>query len=111
MQNQQAITLTPAAAERVLGFMQQETDSIGLRLGVKKTGCNGYAYVVNMASKEADEDNVFEDRGVKIFVDEDSISYLAGTEIDFVKQGLNESFQFRNPKVKGECGCGESFSI
>ncbi len=111
MTNQESITLTQAAAERVLGFMQQEVNSIGLRLGVKKTGCNGYAYVINMASKVAVEDKVFEDRGVKIFVDEDSISYLAGTEIDFVKQGLNESFQFRNPKVKGECGCGESFSI
>ncbi len=111
MQNQQSITLTPAAAERVLGFMQQETDSIGLRLGVKKTGCNGYAYVINITSESSEEDNVFENRGVKIFVDGESIEYLAGTEIDFVKQGLNESFQFRNPKVKGECGCGESFSI
>ena len=111
MQNQEPITLTQAAAERVLGFMQQETNSIGLRLGVKKTGCNGYAYVINIVSEEVNEDKVFEDRGVKIFVDQDSISYLAGTEIDFVKQGLNESFQFRNPKVKGECGCGESFSI
>jgi len=111
MQNQDSITLTETAAERVLDFMQQDASSIGLRFGVKKTGCNGYAYVINIASEAAEDDKIFEDRGVKIFVDEDSFSYLAGTEIDFVKQGLNESFQFRNPKVKGECGCGESFSI
>jgi len=111
MQNQESITLTPAAAERVLGFMQQETNSIGLRFGVKKTGCNGYAYVINIESEKAANDQVFEDKGVKIYVDKESLGFLAGTEIDFVKQGLNESFQFRNPKVKGECGCGESFSI
>jgi len=111
MQNHESITLTDAAAERVLGFLALEQDSVGLRFGVKKTGCNGYAYVINITSEVASNDKVFEDRGVKIYVDTDSLEFLAGTEIDFVKQGLNESFQFRNPQVKGECGCGESFSI
>jgi len=105
------ITLTKAAAERVLGYLTQEKDSLGLRFGVKKTGCNGYAYVINITDEIAANDTVFEDRGIKIIVDNSSLEYLQGTEIDFVKQGLNEAFQFRNPKVKGECGCGESFSI
>lgn len=105
------ITLTPAAAERVSGFIEQESNSVGLRFGVKQTGCNGYAYVINITDKVASNDKVFEDRGIKIIVDEESLPFLQGTEIDFVKQGLNEAFQFRNPKVKGECGCGESFSI
>lgn len=105
------ITLTKDAAERVLGFIAQEENSIGLRFGVKKTGCNGYAYVVNITDEIAANDTVFEDQGIKIIVDEESLPFLQGTQIDFVKQGLNESFQFKNPKVKGECGCGESFSI
>ncbi|MBT8141895.1 MAG: iron-sulfur cluster assembly accessory protein [Gammaproteobacteria bacterium] len=105
------MTLTQAAAERVAGFIQQEKNSLGLRFGVKKTGCNGYAYVINMAQDIAANDTVFEDQGIKIIVDAESLPFLAGTQIDFVKQGLNEAFQFRNPKVTGECGCGESFSI
>lgn len=105
------ITLTEAAAERVHGFLKHEPEKLGLRLGVTKTGCNGYAYVVNLASEIASNDQVFEDKGVKVIVDAKSIDFLKGTQIDFVKQGLNESFQFRNPQVKGECGCGESFSI
>lgn len=105
------ITLTDAAAERVLGFLAQDKSGFGLRFGVKKTGCNGYAYVVNLTDQAVSNDTVFEDRGIKIVVDEESLPFLQGTQIDFVKQGLNESFQFKNPKVKGECGCGESFSI
>ena len=105
------ITLTEAAAERVLGFIQQDNSNIGLRFGVKQTGCNGYAYVISVTDQVVENDNVFEDRGIKIIVDQESLPYLQGTEIDFVKQGLNEAFQFKNPKVKGECGCGESFSI
>ena len=106
-----AISLTEAAAERVLDFIAQEKGSLGLRFGVKKTGCNGYAYVINIANEIAANDTIFEDHGIKIIVDEESLPFLQGTQIDFVKQGLNESFQFRNPKVKGECGCGESFSV
>lgn len=105
------ITLTEAAAERVTNFLQDDKSGVGLRFGVKKTGCNGYAYVINIANEIAANDKVFEDHGIQIIVDEESLPFLQGTQIDFVKQGLNESFQFRNPKVKGECGCGESFSI
>jgi iron-sulfur cluster assembly protein len=78
---------------------------------VKSTGCSGYAYVVNYADELADGDVVFEAQGVKIIVDPKSLSYIDGTEVDFVKQGLNEAFRFRNPNVKGECGCGESFTV
>ena len=84
---------------------------MGLRVGVKKTGCSGYAYVVNYADSVTAEDVVFEQQGVKVVVDRDSLGYIDGTEVDFVKQGLNEAFRFRNPNVKGECGCGESFTI
>lgn len=105
------ITLTAAAAERVHSFLEQEPEKVGLRFGVTSTGCNGYAYVVNLADEVAANDQVFEDKGIKIVVDTESLDFLKGTQIDFIKQGLNESFQFRNPQVKGECGCGESFSV
>ena len=84
---------------------------MGLRLSVKKTGCSGFAYVVNYADEIGSDDLVFEDQGVKVIVDRASLGYIDGTEVDFVKQGLNEAFRFRNPNVKGECGCGESFSV
>lgn len=84
---------------------------MGLRLAVKKTGCSGFAYVVNYADDIHADDVVFEDRGVKVIVDKQSLGYIDGTEVDFVKQGLNEAFRFRNPNVKGECGCGESFTV
>ena len=82
-----------------------------MRVGVKKTGCSGFAYVVNYADDVNADDVVFEHQGVKVVVDRDSLGYIDGTEVDFVKQGLNEAFRFRNPNVKGECGCGESFTI
>ena len=106
-----AISLTAAAADRVRNFLQSRGQGLGLRLGVRKTGCSGFAYVINYADDSRAEDVVFEDQGVKVFVDRDSLPYVDGTEVDFVKQGLNEAFRFRNPNVKGECGCGESFSV
>jgi len=106
-----AITLTPPAAERVRNFLASRGQGIGLRVGVRKTGCSGYAYVVNYADEITDRDRVFDSAGVKIIVDQDSLSLVDGTEIDFVRHGLSEAFRFRNPNVKGECGCGESFSV
>ena len=106
-----SVSLTPSAAERVRSFLEKRGSGVGLRLGVKKTGCSGFAYVVNYADEVAAGDVVFEDQGVKVIVDSDSLRYVDGTEIDFVRQGLNEAFRFRNPNVRGECGCGESFNV
>ncbi|MFO1393575.1 MAG: iron-sulfur cluster assembly protein IscA [Steroidobacteraceae bacterium] len=106
-----AVTLTPAAADRVRNFLASRGRGIGLRVGVKKTGCSGYAYVVNYADEVAAGDVVFEDAGVKVVVDAESLRYVDGTEVDFVRHGLNEAFRFRNPNVRGECGCGESFNV
>jgi iron-sulfur cluster assembly protein len=106
-----AITLTAAAATRVRSFIEARGKGVGLRLAVKKTGCSGFAYVVNYADDVRRDDLVFEHQGVKVVVDPQSLHYVDGTEIDFVKQGLNEAFRFRNPNVKGECGCGESFNV
>jgi iron-sulfur cluster assembly protein len=106
-----SISLTTAAADRVRTFLTRRGHGLGLRLGVKKTGCSGFAYVVNYADDLGKEDIVFEDQGVKVIVDRDSLGFIDGTQVDFVKQGLNEAFRFRNPNVKGECGCGESFTV
>ena len=106
-----AITMTDASAARVSSFLANRGKGIGLRLGVKTTGCSGLAYVLEFVDELTDEDQVFEQQGVKIIVDAKSLIHLDGTELDFVKEGLNEGFQFNNPNAKGECGCGESFSV
>jgi iron-sulfur cluster assembly protein len=106
-----AISLTESAATRVRNYLQNRGESIGLRLGVTKTGCSGYSYVINYAEDITDADIVFEDKGVKVVVDADALPLIDGTEVDFVKSGLNEAFSFRNPNVTGECGCGESFNV
>jgi iron-sulfur cluster assembly protein len=106
-----AISLTESAADRVRTFLASRGRGLGLRLGVRKTGCSGFAYVVNYADDSRPDDVVFEDQGVKVFVDRESLTLVNGTIVDFVKQGLNEAFKFSNPNVKGECGCGESFSV
>ena len=106
-----SISLTESAADRIRNFLAARGHGIGLRLGVRKTGCSGFAYVVNYADAQQADDVVFEDRGVRVFVDPNSLKLIDGTQVDFVKQGLNEAFKFRNPNVKGECGCGESFSV
>ena len=106
-----AISLTEPAAARVRAYLGARGKGIGLRVGVKKTGCNGFAYVINYADAVGDGDAVFEERGVKVVVDQESLELIDGTEVDFVKEGLNEAFRFRNPNVTGECGCGESFSV
>jgi iron-sulfur cluster assembly protein len=106
-----AVSLTQHAADRVKSYLDARGKGVGLRVGIKKTGCNGYAYVVNYADDIDDSDIVFEDQGVKVVVDKESLELIDGTEVDFVKEGLNEAFRFRNPNVTGECGCGESFSV
>jgi iron-sulfur cluster assembly protein len=106
-----AISLTEPAAARVRSYLDARGKGVGLRVGVKKTGCNGFAYVINYADAVEDGDVVFEDHGVKVVVDTESLELIDGTEVDFVKEGLNEAFRFRNPNVTGECGCGESFSV
>jgi iron-sulfur cluster assembly protein len=106
-----AISLTESAANRVRTFLASRGRGIGLRVGVRKTGCSGFAYVINYADDTQPDDLVFEDRGVRVVVDPASLPLIDGTTVDFVKQGLNEAFRFHNPNVKGECGCGESFSV
>ncbi|HJP04447.1 MAG: iron-sulfur cluster assembly protein IscA [Chromatiales bacterium] len=106
-----AITLTDSAARRVRSYLEKRGSGIGLRLGIKKTGCSGFAYVINYADEAGPEDIVFEDSGISVVVDPDSLKLIDGTEVDFVKEGLNEAFKFRNPKATSECGCGESFSV
>jgi iron-sulfur cluster assembly protein len=106
-----AVSLTQSAANRVRDFLRQRGRGLGLRVGIKKTGCSGYAYVIDYADSAKADDAVFEDQGVKVFVDQESLKLIDGTQVDYVKQGLNEAFKFRNPNVKGECGCGESFSV
>ncbi|MFK5914811.1 MAG: iron-sulfur cluster assembly protein IscA [Woeseiaceae bacterium] len=106
-----AITLTEAAAERVQAFLDNRGKGIGLRVGIKTSGCSGMAYVLEFIDETADDDKVFESQGVKIIVDAKSLLYIDGTELDYGKEGINEGFQFNNPNVKGECGCGESFTV
>jgi iron-sulfur cluster assembly protein len=106
-----AISLTKSAADRVRSYLDSKSECVGLRLGITKTGCSGYSYVINYAEAVGEVDIVFEDKGVKVVVDPDALALIDGTEVDFVKKGLNEAFSFKNPNVTGECGCGESFNI
>ncbi len=106
-----AITLTDAAAARVKAFLENRGSGVGLRLGVKTSGCSGMAYVLEFADQADPDDQVFEDKGVKIIIDPKSLVYLDGTELDYAKEGLNEGFKFNNPNVKDSCGCGESFTV
>ena len=105
------ITLTDRAAEHVKGYLDKRGKGIGPRLAVRTTGCSGLAYVLEFADEIAANDEVFEDNDVKVVIDKKSLVYLEGTELDFAKEGLNEGFRFKNPNVKDECGCGESFTI
>jgi iron-sulfur cluster assembly protein len=105
------ITLTESAAQHVSNFLVKRGKGVGLRLGVKTTGCSGLAYKLEYADEVAPEDQVFESHGVKVVVDPKSLPYLDGTELDFAREGLNEGFRFNNPNVKDACGCGESFNV
>ncbi len=106
-----AVTVTQAAADRINDFLANRGKGVGLRLGVKTTGCSGMAYVLEFVDELNPEDEVFEDHGVKVIVDRKSMVYIDGTELDFTKEGLNEGFQFNNPNEKAQCGCGESFTV
>lgn len=106
-----AITITDAAAQRVQTFLTNRGKGLGLRLGVKTSGCSGLAYVLEFVDELAEGDQVFEHGEVKVIVDSKSLVYLDGTELDFAKEGLNEGFKFNNPNTNGECGCGESFNV
>lgn len=106
-----AITLTEAAAQRVEKFLANRGKGIGLRLGVKTTGCSGMAYTLEFVDEALPEDVKFESHSITVVVDPKSLVYIDGTELDFTKEGLNEGFKFNNPNVKDECGCGESFTV
>lgn len=107
-----AVTLTENAAKHASAMLEKRGHGIGLRLGTKKSGCTGFAYVVDYADELTADDVVFESFGVKLIVDKPSLQQLEGLEVDYVKNGaLNQGFEFRNPNVKEMCGCGESFSV
>jgi iron-sulfur cluster assembly protein len=106
-----SIRLTESAATRIASFLAQKPEAVGFRFGVRRTGCSGWAYTVDVADTQGADDQVFVDRGVRVLVDARSLPLIDGTEIDFARRGLNAEFVFRNPNVTGECGCGESFAI
>jgi iron-sulfur cluster assembly protein len=106
-----ALTLTEKAAKHIQKSLTNRGKGIGLRLGVKTSGCSGMAYIMEFADVVAETDQVFESQGIKILADPKSLAYLDGTELDYVREGLNEGFQFNNPNVKDQCGCGESFHV
>lgn len=105
------ITVTDKAAEKVTNFLTKRGKGEGIRIGVKTSGCSGYAYRLEFVDSPRPEDEVYEDKGVKLFVDPKSLLFVAGMEIDYTKEGLNEGFKFNNPNAKAECGCGESFTV
>jgi len=106
-----SVTLTEAAATHIAGQLASRGSGLGIRLGITTSGCSGMAYVLEFVDEQAAEDQVFDEHGVKVFIDPKSMVYLDGTELDFVREGLNEGLQFRNPNVSAECGCGESFTV
>jgi len=105
------VTLSDNAARHIESFLAKRGKGVGIRLGVRTTGCSGMAYKLEFVDETQDEDLVFESHGLKVIVDPKSLPYIEGTELDFVREGLNEGFKFNNPNVKDECGCGESFNV
>jgi iron-sulfur cluster assembly protein len=106
-----AVTLTQAAADHVQAFLAKRGKGVGLRVGVRTSGCSGMAYKLEFADAIAAEDETFESHGVKVLVDQKSLPFVDGTELDYTREGLNEGFKFSNPNVKDQCGCGESFNV
>jgi iron-sulfur cluster assembly protein len=111
MNDAMAVTISQAAAHHVAKYLARRGKGVGVRLGVKTTGCSGLAYKLEYADEIAPEDVVFEGHGVKILVDPKSLPYIDGTELDYVREGLNEGFKFNNPNERDRCGCGESFRV
>ena len=105
------ITLTEKAAQHVQNYIAKRGKGVGLRVGVRTSGCSGLAYKLEFADNVNAEDHQFESHGVKVLVDPKSLQFIDGTELDYTREGLNEGFKFRNPRVKDECGCGESFNV
>jgi iron-sulfur cluster assembly protein len=105
------ITITEAAADRVQNFLANRGKGLGIRLSVRTSGCSGMAYEMEFVDELEEDDQVFEDRGVRVVIDSKSLVYLDGTEVDYAREGLNEGFKFNNPNAKSECGCGESFNV
>ena len=106
-----SVSISEAAAKHVTKYLARRGKGVGVRLGVKTTGCSGLAYKLEYADDVAPEDVVFEDRGIKVLVDPKSLPYIDGTQLDFVREGLNEGFRFNNPNERDRCGCGESFRV
>ncbi len=105
------VQLTDRAADHVKRYIEKRGKGVGLRLGVRTTGCSGLAYKLEFADEVQPEDTTFETNGVRVLIDPKSLAYLDGTELDFVREGLNEGFKFNNPNEKDRCGCGESFNV
>jgi len=106
-----AITLTQSAADQIRSQIDKKGNGIGLRIGVRKSGCSGFAYTLEIAEEMRESDRIFESHGAKVVVDAASLPILEGTEIEYAKQGLGHAFKFNNPNVKAQCGCGESFAV
>jgi iron-sulfur cluster assembly protein len=105
------IQITAAARERMHDFLARQPNALGVRFGIKRTGCSGFGYTIDLASAIADNDQVFDQDGLRLVVDAKALPFVDGTEIDFRRSGLNAAFVFRNPNATGECGCGESFTV
>lgn len=106
-----SISITPPARDRIRQFLAQSPGAAGVRFGVKRTGCSGFAYVVDLAEAAQPGDHTLDVDGIALIVDDKSLAMVQGTVIDFRRQGLNASFVFHNPNATGECGCGESFTV
>ena len=106
-----AVTLSERAAQHVTNYLAKRGKGVGIRLGVRTTGCSGMAYKLEFADEAPEGDEIFTSFGVTVFVDPKSLAYIDGTELDYTREGLNEGFKFNNPNVKNECGCGESFNV
>ncbi|EIC30896.1 MULTISPECIES: HesB/IscA family protein [Methylomicrobium] len=106
-----AIILTEKAAQQIKKQLEKRGTGVGLKLGIKKSGCSGYAYTLEYADQLQDNETVFEEHGVKLIVKQDDLPYIDGMELDYRREGINEAFRFDNPNVKATCGCGESFSV